>query len=104
MAIPEVRVPFRTDYNFGVGVDLASASPMGSGVQGEVSDVSSIDGAGGAITKFRIARIESTEKLESTLGIDAKASYGSGAFSGVSARLDFTKESKIQTSSLFMAI
>jgi hypothetical protein len=61
--------------------------------------------AGGATVDIRIQRIETTSDLEKVLGVDAEASYGCGAFgAGVSARFSFAKNSKIQTSSLFMTV
>jgi hypothetical protein len=61
-------------------------------------------GALGDVTNFTITRIHDTSELESHLGISAEASYGCGAFGGVSARFEFAKDRKIQSSSLFLAI
>lgn len=74
---------------------------MGKVVNGAQSGV---EDAHGATTKFEIARIHSTSELETKLGINVEASYGCGAFGGVSGRFDYAKSAKIQTSSLFMAI
>ena len=101
MALVQVEVPYRKGYDFGVGADFASGSPMGKVVG---SDYSGVENALGATTKFEIVRIHTTSELESKLGIDVQASYGSGAFAGVSARFNYAKDSKIQSSSLFMAI
>jgi hypothetical protein len=101
MALVQVEVPYKKGYDFGVGVDLASGSPMGKVVG---SAFSGVESALGATTKFEITRIHSTSELETKLGINVEASYGCGAFGGVSARFDYAKSSKIQTSSLFMAI
>jgi hypothetical protein len=101
MALVQVEVPYKKGYDFGVGADLASGSPMGKVVDAPASGVES---ALGATTKFEITRIHSTAELETKLGISVEASYGSGAFGGVSARFDYAKSSKIQSSSLFMAI
>jgi len=100
MAQVQVEVPYINNHEFGVGVDLATGSPMGKVVEGEVSGVTA---AGGATTEFRIAQINSTSELESALGIDVEASGGCGLFSA-SARMSYAKNSKVQTSSLFMAI
>jgi hypothetical protein len=100
MAQIQVKVPYTENYDYGVGVDLATGSPMGKVVVGEPSGVA---GAGGATASFDISRIHSTSDLESKLGIHVEASGGCGCF-GASARFDFAKTSKIQTSSLFMAI
>lgn len=104
MALIQVQVPYRDNYDYGVGVDLATGSPMGRAVGGDLRDVSGVVGAGGATTSYDISRIHSTAELEKKLGINVEASYGCGAFAGVSARFDFAQSSKIQTSSLFLAI
>ena len=73
---------------------------MGKVVDGVVSGVTDAHGA----TKFYdISRIHTTTDLETALGINVEASGGCGCFSA-SGRFDFAKKSKIQTSSLFMAI
>lgn len=102
MAIGQVTVPFKNDYNFGVGADLATGSPMGKVVNAPAVPV---EQATGKTVHFQVQRIQSTEELEQALGIDAEASYGCGAFgAGVSARFSFAKKAKIQTSSLFMSV
>jgi hypothetical protein len=101
MALSEVTVPFERSFDFGIGLDSTNASPMGKAVQGEVTGVSK---AGGATVGFEITRIRSTHELEEKLGVDVKASYSAGPFANVSGRFSFAQSSKIQTSSLFMAI
>lgn len=102
MAVQQIMVPYRPGYEFGIGADLATGSPMGKVVQGEISGVHD---AGGAVVDFQVQRIMSTADLETALGVDVEASYGCGAFgAGVSARFNFAKKSKVQSSSLFMAI
>jgi hypothetical protein len=100
MALTHVTVPHRDSYDFGIGVDFASGSPMGKVVEGAISGVT---GAGGARASWDILRIHTTSELETALGINVEASMGLGCFSA-SARLDFAKSCKIQNSSLFMAI
>ena len=100
LAQVEVTVPYRSTYDFGIGVDLATGSPMGPAAAG---DVSGVTGAHGAKTGFQISRITSTADLEKSLGISVEASGGCGCF-GASARMDSAKNSKVQSSSLFMAI
>lgn len=100
MAQTQIEVPYKKNYDFGIGVDLATGSPMGKVVDGIVSGVTN---AGGATTSFRISRIHTTSDLEETLGLDVKASGGSGCFSA-SGRMNFVQSSKIHTSSLFLAI
>lgn len=104
MALIQVQVPYRDNYDFGIGVDLATGSPMNRAVKGDVRDVSGVVGAGGATASYDISRIHSTAELEKKLGIDVEASYGCGAFGSVSGRFDFAQSSKIQNSSLFLAI
>ena len=100
MAQVQVTVPYVEGYDFGVGADLATGSPMGKVVVGEASGVSD---SAGAKTRFEISRMNSTSDLERCLGISVEASGGSGCFSA-SGRMDYVKSTKIQTSSLFMAI
>lgn len=102
MALRTVEVAHRDDYNYGVGADLASGSPMGFVVEGEPVG---IPGAGGASVTLEVRRITSTEELEQTLGVDAEASYGSGLFgAGISARVGYARTCKVQTTSLFMLV
>ena len=101
MGLTQVQIPYRDNLDYGIGVDLATTSPMGKVVEGEVSGVT---GAGGAVTTYEIARIHTTHDLETKLGISAEASYGAGMFGSVSARFDYAKSSKVQESSLFLSI
>jgi PASTA domain len=103
VAIRTIEVPFRDDYNIGVGADLASGSPMGFVVDGTAEGVQS---AGGATVNFTVRRIHATEELHRSLGIDAEASFGSGLFGagGFSARFSFSKDCAVQTSSLFLLL
>lgn len=65
----------------------------------------SVQRAAGATITFDVQRIQSTEELERALGIDAEASYGSGCFGPkVSARFSYAKNTKVQSSSLFMLV
>jgi hypothetical protein len=57
MALVQITVPYRDGYDYGVGADLATGSPMGKVVGGAFSGV---EDAVGATTKFAIARIHST--------------------------------------------
>jgi hypothetical protein len=102
MAIGQVSVPWLPGYNFGVGADLATGSPMGKVVAGPEK---SVQRAAGATITFDVQRIQSTEELERALAIDAEASYGSGSFGPkVSARFSYAKKQKVQSSSLFMLV
>lgn len=102
MAISQIMVPFRNGYDIGIGATLASGSPMGKVVDGEITGVTD---AVGAVVDFQVQRILSTSDLETALGVDVEASYGCASFgAGISARFNFAKKSKIQTSSLFMSV
>ena len=101
MALTQVEVPYKKGYDFGIGVDLASGSPMNKVVG---SAYSGVESALGATTQFEVTRIYSTSELETKLGIGVEVSFGCGLFGSVSARFDFAKSSKIQSSSLFMTI
>ncbi len=74
---------------------------MGKVVDGPFSGVQD---AHAATVRYEITRIHSTSELETKLGIDVEASYGCAAFAGVSARFSYARDSKIQSSSLFLAI
>lgn len=100
MAQVQVKVPYVDNYDFGIGADLATGSPMGKVVIGEISGVNQAEGDQAG---FKISRITSTADLEKTLGIDVEASGGCGCFGG-SARMSYARSSKIQSDSLFMAI
>jgi hypothetical protein len=100
--IPTLRVPYSDGYDYGIGTDLLTGSPMDKMVKGARSTVK---GAGGATVEIHIQRIHTTSELERALGVGAEASYGAASFgAGVSARFSFARESKIQTSSLFMVV
>jgi hypothetical protein len=83
MSQVQVKVPYTENYDFGVGVDLATGSPMGKVVSG---DVSGVTGAGGAVTTFEVLRIHTTSELETALGINVEASGASGCFSASGLR------------------
>jgi hypothetical protein len=103
MAQTQLTVPVRDGYNFGVGADLLSGVALNKSVNNDI--INSVDHAGGATVNFIVQRILTTSDLEDALGISADASYGSPSFGfGVSARFDFAKKCKIQSSSLFMTV
>jgi hypothetical protein len=101
MALASRTVPYIKDYDYGIGVDLATGSARNKVVDGIVSGVQN---AQGAITGFDIQRIMLTSDLEMALGIDAEASYGIGAFGSANARFNFARRAQVQSSSLFLAI
>ena len=102
MPIGQIATPYRPGYDYGIGADLASGSPMNTVV---APNADAVADAGGATVGFEISRIHTTSELESKLGINVEASYGCGSFgAGISGRFNFAREAKIQSSSLFMAI
>lgn len=101
MSQTQVTVPFRNGYNFGVGVDLLSGEPRNQSVNSDVINSNSEGNRGSGIV---IQRIRTTKGLEEILGIDAQASLGTALFAGNSARFDFVKDCRVESSSLFMAI
>lgn len=102
MAIKQFSRPYLHGYDLGVGVDRMSGSPMGQVVRNTASPV---ENASGGVVDIRIERIQSTEELESILGIDVEASFGLASFgAGASARFNYAKKTAIQASSLFLSV
>jgi len=102
MAIRQAEVPFIRGYDFGVGADLMSGSPMSEVVNDTHTGVAD---AHGANVQFRVRRIQTTSDLDQSLGLDVDASFGSAMFgAGVKERLAFVKSAGIQASSLFMTV
>jgi hypothetical protein len=100
--LEQIEVPWRKSYDIGIGVDVTSGSPMNTVVAG-VADT--VNNAKGAAVDINVSRVETTDDLEKALGISAEASYGCGCFgAGISARFSFAQESKVQTTSLFLAV
>jgi hypothetical protein len=77
LVLTQVTVPYVRNYDVGIGVDIASLSPMGKAVVGETSGV---DGADGSTVSFAIDRVYSTTELSSKMGISVKAGGGCGVF------------------------
>src|SRR5438045_1364584 len=92
----QITVTYREGYEYGMGADRASGNPLGLGVSGEATQV---EGATGGSGDFSMSRIQSTEDLETHLGISADASAGVGLFSA-SARFNFARDCKVQKSSI----
>src|SRR5687768_10685591 len=100
MAMKQEQVLMRDGYDIGIGVASATGSPMALGAVGAVTPPQVGTGGSGSFT-FR--RIDSTEELETELGIGADVSAGIGLFSA-SASFDFSKQCKIQSSSLTVMV
>lgn len=102
MAIQNILVPHVRGYDFGVGVDRLSGTPLNQVVQ--PSPTPPMNAAGG-VQSFDVARISSSAELQKKLGIDIEASYGCAAFgAGASARFSYMKESSVHSSTLFMTV
>jgi hypothetical protein len=100
MAMQQEEVVIRDGYDIGIGVASATGSPMALGAVGTVTPPQVGPGGSGSFT-FR--RLESTSDLETELGIGADVSAGVGLFSG-SASFNFSKQCKIQSSSLAVMV
>jgi hypothetical protein len=96
----QTEVPYRNGFDYGIGVEVAHADPRARGVIGEVTAVEGASGGGGS---FKLQRVESTEELETHLGISAEASGGVGLFSA-SARFDFARDCKVRATSLVLLV
>lgn len=100
MALKQEKVLMREGYDIGIGVAAATGSPVALGATGEVTPPQVGTGGSGSFT-FR--RVDTNDELESELGISADISAGVGLFSG-SASFDFSKQCKIQSSSLTVLV
>jgi hypothetical protein len=100
MVFQQEEVLFRNGYDIGIGVAMATGSPMALGATGAVTPPEVGTGGSGSFT-FR--RIETTGELETELGIGADVSAGIGLFRA-SASFDFSKRCKIQSSSLTVMV
>jgi hypothetical protein len=100
MVFQQEEVLHRDGYDIGIGVAMATGSPMALGAMGAVTPPAVGTGGSGSFT-FR--RIDTTSDLEAELGIGADVSAGIGLFSGT-ASFDFTKRCKIQSSSLAVLV
>jgi hypothetical protein len=101
--LPDLVVPHRSGFEFGVGFNAGSQQIRNTAVVGEATGVAHAGGV--AAQRFDVSRVTSSHDLAKKLSIDIQASAGCGAFgAGASARFGYMEESKVQTSSLFMAI
>src|SRR5688572_12655792 len=100
MAMKQEKVLIRDGYDIGIGVSSATGSPMALGAIGAVTPPQIGTGGSGS---FNFRRIDSNEELEHELDIGADVSAGIGLFSG-SASFDFSKQCKIQSSSLTVLV
>jgi hypothetical protein len=102
MAPTAISVPHIRGYDFGVGVDRLSGTPMNQVVEPTAS--LPLPGEGG-VQSFDVSRIHSSRDLQQKLGIDIEASYGCASFgAGASARFSYMKDSQVQSSCLFMTV
>src|ERR1700741_3170171 len=101
MSLSSISVGNVRGYDFGVGVDRLSGSPMNQVVRPTYSPV---EGAPGGIYQFDVSRVTTSKDLQQKLGIDVQASYGCGLFASAEARFSFLQESSVHSSTLFMMI
>jgi len=94
------NLPYRQGYDYGIGLIATTGMRCSQGVQGEVSGV---QGAEGGVGTLKITRVETTEDLESSLGISAEATGGVGLFAA-SARFDFARECQIHSQALTLLV
>jgi hypothetical protein len=79
MRLPDqVKLPYSEGYDYGIGVNFATGGPKNKAISGFISPV---EGAAGAIVRFLIKRVQTTNEMEQTLDIAATADYGVSAFS-----------------------
>lgn len=100
MVLKQEEVLYRNGYDIGIGVAMATGSPMALGAKGEVTPPRIGTGGSGSFT-FR--RLDTTEELEKELGISADVSGGIGLFSA-SNLFSFSEKCKIHASSLFVLV
>jgi hypothetical protein len=97
-----MTVPMAHGYNLNLGVDSLTLDAKDRVVDGAATQTT---GGGGSTSKFHMTRIQSTEDLMQTLGLDINVSVGSAFFgAGASDAFSFAKSQKIQSNSLFMAV
>ncbi|MGW3381934.1 hypothetical protein ACWDCO_17315 [Streptomyces albogriseolus] len=102
MTAQSLSVPHTLGFDFGVGVDRLSGTPMNQVVNATPSPPMM---AGGSAQSFTVSRIRSSRDLQNSLGIDIEASYGCASFgAGASARFSYVEESRVHSSSLFMTV
>jgi hypothetical protein len=93
-------VPYQFGYDYGIGVKSATGGRMQLGAKGAPSQVKDASGGSGG---FQMLQIRQTSELEDHLGISADASGGVGLFSA-SDRFNFSRDCKIQTSSISLLL
>lgn len=100
MTIAGRDLPYRKGYEYGVGVIAGTGFRAGMGVTGAISGVQGSEGGSEHLT---ITQIETTEDLESSLGISAEATGGCGLFEA-NARFDFAKNCEIHSRALTLVV
>jgi hypothetical protein len=94
-----MNVPYVFGMDYGVGVDTPSGSARNVAVTGIESKINM---ASGDSLAYYISQIENQTELQTALEVSAEASANFGLFSG-SARMNFAKNTKINTSSVFVS-
>ena len=101
MPLPQINLPHIKGYNFGVGIDRLSGTAMNKVVGGTATPPTVL----GSYQSFEVTRIQSSEDLQQSLGVDVQASYGCAAFgAGASARFSYLSSTEVHSSCLFMTV
>jgi hypothetical protein len=98
--VAEQAVPYTDGMDYGVGIDTPSGAHCNTGVLGEAT---TIPDTSGSIVDYSMRLVDTEEDLHTRLGISASASGGVGLFSA-SARLDFSKDCKFNSHSVFFVV
>lgn len=102
MPVPELVLPNKPGFDFGIGLQHLSGMLMNQAV---IPTPTPPMIAGGADHSFKVSRITSSQDLQQSLGIDVDASYGCAAFgAGASARFQFSQNQHVHSESLFMML
>lgn len=102
MPTNSIQLPHVAGFDFGVGVERLTGSPMNQVVEPTPSPPLM---AGGGEQSFDVTRIVSTRDLQESLGLSIEASYGCATFgAGASARFGFEQKSQVHESALFMCV
>jgi hypothetical protein len=100
MALKQETLLMQNGFDIGIGVAMASGSPMALGAVGDVTPPRVGPGGSGS---FTFKRLETTEELENELGVGVDVAGGIGLFRA-SASFDFSKKCKVQSSSLCVMV
>ena len=95
-----VAIPYVRGYDAGLGLLRATGEPRNLSIKGATTTVSGAPGGAGLTL---VTRVETTEELETELGINAHANGGFGIFKA-DDKFDFSTKCKLNTYSLAIII